>query len=109
MTVARRLTVIAVGAAQLAILAIGPLMDAPPAPAGHQQHLAADTDAGCHPYHDDHCVVCRVISTDAAGSPAPASNPLAGPIRRSPLTARPDHRIACDVPTMIRPRAPPMV
>lgn len=98
-----------IAAAHVAVLALGPLLDAPPAPGEHHAHLAAESQAGCHPYHDDYCVVCRAISADGVegtGEPTvPESDDRAepaGPSATSACTPRDDladHRA----------RAPPLV
>ncbi|HUG40526.1 MAG TPA: hypothetical protein VMM12_08580 [Longimicrobiales bacterium] len=76
---ARHLLIALIGAAQLAILAIAPRLDPPPAPTGHRHHLAAESAGGCQVYHDEHCVLCRVIATDGVGGSIPAVIPVARP------------------------------
>lgn len=106
MRIGRSLVLAALAAAHLAIVAVGPLIDAPPEPGGHQQHLAADTDGGCHPYHDDHCVVCRVLSTEGIRGVTPAD---CAPPARHRADALPAPRDAAlrDAAAPGRARAPP--
>ena len=75
----RRLLIVLLGIAHLAILGFAPVRDAAPAPSPHQHHLAAETAAGCQTYHADHCVLCRVLTGEAVDGGPVAGAPLAAP------------------------------
>ena len=96
----RRFGVALLAAAQLAIVGLAPGLDAPPTPAAHQHHLAADTAPGCQPQHDAHCVLCRVLSTEAMGAIG-----VQGAAVRAPRVAA-SHIAGDSAPRAVRPPSP---
>lgn len=95
------------GLAHLAILGFAPLLDPAPAPAGHQHHLAAESEPGCQPSHADHCVLCRVLTGEAVDGGAVAGVPLAAPPSPETFLAGGDIAPHHAAHSPLRARAPP--
>lgn len=103
-------------AARVAILLLAlaqplwPALAAEPAPtaSAHREHLAAESGPGCQTYHDAHCLVCRVLSADAAGGAAPPSLRPGDPGRASAGPAAGDRLPTGGALDSPRARAPPL-
>lgn len=105
--IARHLVVALLAAAQLAIMVLGPLVDPVPSQGEHRAHISAESQADCHPYHDDHCLVCRALSADAVDTP-PGPARSAPPVRAPRLAPLPIAAcIAADDPGVPLARGPP--
>ena len=107
-TTGRRLAVLVLALSQLALAGTGPFLDAAPPAPGHLHHIAAESAVGCHTYHDDHCVVCRVLTGGGIAAPAPA---LASSAVPPAAGAAPGLDRPCplrDHPSPLQPRAPPI-
>ena len=104
----RRLSVALLAVAQLGIVGVGPFIDAAPAPPGHELHLASDTDGGCHPYHDEHCVVCRVVASDPLAAGTDLEPPVAAPARALAVPVPSKRAPTATAASPLQPRAPPI-
>lgn len=103
----RRFGVALLAVAQLGIMGLAPGLDAAPAPAAHQHHLADDAAPGCQPQHDAHCVLCRVLSTEALGAIGVQGPAVRGPHLATSHAARDTAPRSVRTPSPLQARAPP--
>ena len=103
----RRLIVVLLAAAHLAIPGLAPLLDATPAPPSHQHHVAADSAAGCQAYHADHCALCRILTGEGVGGAPAAGIGLPAPPPAQTFSAAGDTAPERRAGSPVCARAPP--
>ncbi|MFO7893493.1 MAG: hypothetical protein R6U63_07165 [Longimicrobiales bacterium] len=103
-----RLLAVFLVAAQFGVVPALALGDPPPTPSYHADHLGAEGNAGCQPFHDElTCLACRLLSTLPMGSGSAPALPVLS-VERHGIGLDVVHQIPGGAHlTGLRARAPP--